>query len=183
MTECSVAGGNIDTAIVEESIVDGLKIAGLFLIFGAVFKHVTLIGKIDRLMIANDVMPSLLLHEDYRSQEVLSFRHANAEYYRNVDWALDISHGQFRELEIRGIPSRLIRRDPETQVVVTRQKALTGEWRDLPFVNRVAAFSLDYMLRQEWQDTVLIAPKRHRKFALYLQDLNLLREAGIAEPD
>jgi hypothetical protein len=32
-------------------------------------------------------------------------------------------------------------------------------------------------------DLVLIAPKRHRKFPLYLEDLKLLREAGVAEPD
>jgi hypothetical protein len=39
------------------------------------------------------------------------------------------------------------------------------------------------MLQQELPDTVLIAPKRHRKFPLYLEDLQLLREAGLAEPD
>ena len=39
------------------------------------------------------------------------------------------------------------------------------------------------MLEEGWPDMVTVAPKRHRKFHSYLHDLQLLRKAGIAEPD
>lgn len=184
LLNCTANGGRVNRAIIEDVLVENCKWPGLFQIFGAVFKHVTLRGKFGRLMISNDVLPRSDVNPGYEYENVGAFREANAAYYADVDWALDISQGQFQEFCIRGVPGRLIRRDPETQVLVTREKALEGEWRDLEFRDGLCAVSLDLFLqREEEEDTVLIAPKRHRKFPLYLEDLQLLREAGVAEPD
>lgn len=181
--DCTENGGSIGTAIVEDVLVQHLKAPGLFQTFGAVFNRVVLHGRFERLMITNDVLPSVLMDEEDRQREIDAFRLANAEYYRNVDWALDISQGEFKEFEIRGIPSWLIRRDPETQVVVTKKRLLEGDdWRELAF-DGPWHVGFHLLLDSPCEDTIVIAPKRHRKFPLYMADLELLREAGIAEPD
>ncbi len=177
--KCSQRGCSIDAAVIEEVTVDGVTTHGQLLqTWGAVFKHVTLKGKIDRLMISQAIRAGLA-----EPEEQAAFDNANAEYYRGVDWALDISQGEFKELELRGLPARLIRRDPETQIVVTREKALQGEWRDLEFKEALTPFAIGRLLEGGGSDRVMVAGKRHRKFRRYLDDFNLLRKAGIAEPD
>ena len=179
LIDCSQQGSAMECAIVEDVLVDGFNTRGqVFQLFGAVFNRVVLRGNVDRIMITNDVFPTR------GKDDIAAFRVANAEYYRSVDWALDISQGEFKELDIRGVPTHLIRRDPATQVVVTRQKAEEGRWRDLEFNEGLWPISLALFLQIDEFSTskVLVAPKQHRKFRRYLEDLQLLREAGVAEP-
>ncbi len=183
LLNCTASGSSIGKAIVEDVLVENLKTPGMFQIFGAVFKHVVLRGKFDRLMINNEPLPRGDMNPPYDYDNVLAFREANDDYYHRVDWALDISHGEFKELDIRGVPGHLIRRDPETQILVTLQRVMEGDWRNLPFRDDLTPFTLDFMLNQGLTDYVLVAPKRHRKFPIYLEDLQLLRDAGVAEPD
>lgn len=184
LLDCSQRGCRLDSAIVEDVLVDGLKTHGQLLqTWGAVFNRVVLRGKIDRLMISTDVFPSILMAEADRRREIDSFRAENAEYYRRVDWALDISQGEFKELDIRGVPTHLIRRDAETQVVVTRKKALEGRWKELEFRETLWRTWLEHFLQTEEPSTILAAPKRHVKFRNYLADLRLLQNSGVAEVD
>lgn len=88
------------------------------------------------------------------------------------------------ELELAGIPARLIRRDPETQAVVTRQAALSGEWRELEWVQEtVLGLGIQQMLKRGDDDTVLVAERRARDFKQLLAGIQELRAAGVAEPD
>jgi len=179
LKDCQQLGSALETAILEDVIVDGFKNKGQPLqIRGAAFKHVILRGKIDRLMLSWQV--DLMEKEPHVQQ---AFDEANEAYYRDVDWALDISQGEFRDLDIRGLPGHLIRRDPETQVLITREKALQGRWKDLDYCESLWPFSIDSFLQTENHSLVLVAPKQHRKFKDYVADLHLLREAGVAEPD
>ena len=134
----------------------------------------------DRLMIADDYLPPVLLPEDRRRSEISLFRDANLEFYQNVQWALDISEAEFKELSIRGIPASLIRRDPETQVVVTRERALNCDWSNLSLNENLWPTTIDLFLRGEDSDVILIAPKRHPKFRRYLEDIHILQKEGIA---
>ena len=55
---------------------------------------------------------------------------ARAAFYESVDWALDLSAADFGgETSIDGIPLRLVRRDPETQVIVAADRLTTVDWR------------------------------------------------------
>jgi len=112
-----------------------------------------------------------------------AFDDANAAYYKTVDWAMDISEGEFEECEIQCIPAHLVKRDPETQVVVTRAKAARGEWRQLDLSKTHWPISLNFLLNRGDQDVVLVAPKRGKKFRDLLAGLKLLRDAGVAEPN
>jgi hypothetical protein len=76
----------------------------------------------------------------------------------------------------------LIRRDPETQVVVTREKAIEGAWRNLDLSKTWWATSLEFFVKRGDADVVLVAPKRDRKFRDLLDGLKALRDAGVAEP-
>lgn len=179
MIGCSHRGCTIYAAIFEDVLVDGLKThAQPLQCWGAVFNRVVLRGRIDTLMTSAPIsaMPAA-------PEEQAAFDRANAEYYRNVDWALDISQIECKDLDLRGVAARLVRRDPETQAVVTRRSAMEGTWRDLPFNENLWPTSLSVFLGQGEEDTILVAPKRHPKFRRYLEDLNLLRKAGVAEPD
>lgn len=88
------------------------------------------------------------------------------------------------EADIRGIPARLIRRDPETQAVVARQKAIEGGWREVNLDGTWWQASIEFMATDSNDpDVVLVAPKRHPRFRDLLQGIQLLRKAGVAEPD
>lgn len=180
LVNCSQRGCGIECAIFEDVLVDGFNTNGqLVQTWGAAFNRVVLRGKLDRLMISSVV--DVWGNEPKRQQ---AFNEANAEYYRNVQWALDISEAEFKELDIRGIfPVHLIRRDPETQVVVTRERALQSDWRKLAFNEDLFPYSIECFLNEDLPATLLIAPKRNRKFRRYLEDIQTLRSAGVAEPD
>jgi hypothetical protein len=179
LTKSSEYGCFVFAAMIEDVTIDGLSTHGDTLqTWGAVFKHVILQGKIDYLMTSD-----LLFAGQATAQEQREFNLANAEYYSHVDWALDISQGEFKAIDIRGVPGRLVRRDPETQVLISRQVAMRGDWRDLTFSTHMTPGCLQVFLDQNYEDMVFIAPRRDRQFREYLADIQLLRKAGIAEPD
>ncbi len=111
------------------------------------------------------------------------FASANKEYYRSVDWAIDISEASCLEADLRGMPGHLVRRDPETQVLVTREKAQSNEWRELPLKTGWWQATCSLFIRGDQESTVVVAPKRSREFRELMHDLDLLRKAGSSEPD
>jgi hypothetical protein len=100
-----------------------------------------------------------------------------------VDWALDIANAEFEEAEIQAVPARLVRRDSATQVIVTREKAIQGLWRELDLSKTHWDTSIEFFLERGDPDVVLVAPKRNRKYRQLLDGLRALRDAGVAEPD
>ena len=178
---CEAAGCFLGPAFLEDVLVDGLRIPKVLIAESPTLKHVVLRGKIDRLIIGQ-VLYGGMPYENYL-KVVSIYEQANAEYYKAVDWALDISQGEFSDVSIRGIPSRLVRRDTFTQAVVKREKAISGEWKALDLSGTWWAVSLDMLARSSWEDGILVAPKRHRQFNHALKGLHILREAGIAEPE
>ncbi|MGE3375228.1 MAG: hypothetical protein AB7O37_16920 [Vicinamibacteria bacterium] len=177
LIQCEQRGCALETAVVEDVLVDGFKTNGLFQTWGAVFKHVTLRGKIGRVMISPCVATA-----QATAQQQRAFDEANAAYYAGVDWALDISEAEVEELDIRGVPARLIRRDPDSQVVVTRERAMRGEWRRLDLSKTYWGTGIEFLLERGDPDVVLVAPKRNRKYRDLIDGLKVLRDAGVAEP-
>jgi hypothetical protein len=177
LIKCSQKSSTIYSAIVEDVLIDGLKSSGFALrTNAAVFNRVTMQGKIDRLMLT-----STAFIMEPQLQPV--FDQANAEYYKNVEWALDISNAEFNDITIRGLPGHLIRRDPETQLLVTRKNAIARGWEKLKLQNLLFPIVLDEFLDAGNDATVLVAPKRDPKFKSLLADLMVLKKAGIAESD
>lgn len=178
-TKCAVGASAMHSGILDDVVVDGLKTRGLFLNHGVVFRHVILTGRIGRVMFSP--MVGGTRDEPVRLAMQDAFDQANRRFYESVDWALDISGAEFEECEIQGVPARLIRRDPATQVVVRRDKVMQGAWRDLDLSGTHWATSLDFLMAREEDDMVLVAPKRNKNFRRLLEGLETLRGAGIAE--
>lgn len=176
--KCSIAACSVRAAVVENTLVNGLKTSGLFQTWAAVFKHVTLKGKIDRVMFSPFFHPG---YPESKFQQVVA--QANAEFYAGVDWALDIREAEFKDFDCRGVPSRLVRRDPETQIMVTRERVLAcGDAIRAggPFWESI----LNLFISEVWRsETVLIAPKRSPKFNDLMGGLSELRRHGVAEAD
>jgi hypothetical protein len=176
---CDVRGCSIHTAVLEDIHVERLTTHNTLCCWGAVFKHVTLKGPVGDIMFNCAVATGTATPDEQRA-----FDEANANYYVSVDWALDITDAEFHDADIRGIPARLIRRDPETQAVVTREKALEGRWRELDLSRTHWKTTIEFLLNRPGDpDVVLVAGKRYRRCRDLLDGIRLLRDAGIAEPD
>jgi hypothetical protein len=111
-----------------------------------------------------------------------AFDEANSIYYSSVDWALDIREAQFEEADLRGIPARLILHDPETQFILTREKALEGRWKEVDLSGTHWKTSIEFFLEEtNASDEILVAPKRHPRYRPLLAGLWALRDAGVLE--
>jgi len=177
LIDCGMRGCSLNAAIVEDCTVDGLKTHGLRSAYGAVHKHVTLRGRIDHLLLGQ-----YLGHDDKDGSEALAFAKADAAFYASVDWALDISKLDCVDLDIRTAPAHLVRIDPETQVVMTREQAMRREWARLDLGDRWPR-QIDVFLHLGLRESVFVVGKRDKKDQkAMLRGIELLRREGIAEP-
>jgi hypothetical protein len=176
--QCRSYGCHVGAAIVEDTTIDGLTTGDILQTGGAVFKHVVLSGKIGRLMISREFFTTPGGAEQERAFDL-----ANAEYYRHVDWALDISQGGFSELDIRSVPGHLVRRNPETQARIKRERLVEVDWRKLPFNAGVTQIIFDLFLKRGDPDVTYVAGQRAKHFREMVADIELLRKEGIAEPN
>ena len=175
---CIQAGCSLRGVIVEDTVVDGLKCSSLLQTWAAVFKHVTLRGKIDRLMLSDLFHPG---EPDSKFQLVVA--QANAKYYASVDWAIDIREAEFKDFDCRGVPSRLVRRDPETQVMVTRSRVLACGDAITAGGQFWAGMLKAFLGRESYADAIYAAPKRDPRFKDLVAGLQELRRNGVTEPD
>jgi hypothetical protein len=99
------------------------------------------------------------------------------------DWALDISD-MSGTCDLRGVPAGVIRRDPETQVVMTFEQALEGSWKAvLGPENGTIAGGIKLLLDGGFKDTVLIADRASPEFRSNVAALRELQRIGAALPE
>jgi hypothetical protein len=169
---------------VEGSVLDSVEVSHLAwggneFIRGARFRHVKFTGEFGSLSILREPLdypvgwagPRELWHE------------AGNEFYREVDWALDIRSARFHEFDLRpgAIPTKLVLRDPATSAVVRRAKAEMADLGAIDFTGVAYHIALEFLLESDADDVLLVAssgPDRKRE----LEVLEQLRVAGIAEP-
>ena len=180
-------GCTLKGAIVEDVLVEDLRTDGMVQTWATVFKHVTFKGKIGRVMFS-DLFE--LPFKGKTTQLQRAFEQANAEYYSTVDWALDIREAEFDDFDCRGVPSRLVRRNPETQMMLARERVLAnrdmigvvgGYWEGLIklFLRRAErAGGLDRS-----KDAVYVIPRQGVDRKALITGIEVLRKAGVAEPD
>ena len=104
---------------------------------------------------------------------------ANRHFYQGVDWALDITEARFTGVEFSsGIPADLVRRDPESQVILRRSSVVDGTWRER-VDNMLATIWIEDFVRAGFDDTILVAGKHGRGFANEMAAIGSLRDAGL----
>jgi hypothetical protein len=177
---CVATGCNIGPAVFENCSVEGLETDNLLIIWGALFKHVTLAGDLGSIKI-NQFASGLRRDPDVQRP----FDIARTRFYASVDWALDISAAKFKSFDVRGIPARLFRLDLDTQAVVKRENAAKHGWQDrISEWNSLWPFAIGLFLEDGDEDMVLVtplgAPKQERDGLL--RGIKELRDLGVAEP-
>jgi hypothetical protein len=176
ITNCSVGlsgFGTIFDDVVAERVRSGRH---PIILWACAFKHVVLRGNFAQILMNKDINPF-----NRRLERNEAFTRANAEFYRDVDWALDISNIVTACLEIRGaIPARLIRRNIDEHFVMTREVAASGEWKRIkgydesPFQIGVSMF-----LESGAEDNVFVAGRKSKYFQAEVRYYKRLRSAGL----
>jgi hypothetical protein len=177
LLNCSQKNSVVNCAIIENSTIENLKTKTLLQFWGAVFNEVVFKGNVGSIMI------SPLVHTASAPAEVQKmFEKENNAYYKKVKWAIDISQASFEECDIRGLSSKLIIRDQSTQMILTREKAEEIDWEDLNLENeKYFAIIVNMMLKKNYDDTVIVAPKANKRFESILKDLKKLKKENIVE--
>jgi len=180
--DCRLSGCHLGPIILQDAIIDGLRTDDLH-VWGAVYRRVVLRGRIGPLLIGDLVVaPAGSDKETAATCRAWTREH----YARQTDFALDLSAAEFTgEVDLRGVPARLVRRDPETQAVVRKAKVLDRRYRQLDLLGAPWDLTIDAMFDpgEDAEDRVLIAPKRDRRFKKWLEAIRILRAEGIADPD
>lgn len=84
----------------------------------------------DRVRLTGEFGSWLIRQDSDRLPSDAAAREIASRFYDQVDWAIDIRNARFRELTLRGIPARLVLRDPERHaVILTERLARDGSWR------------------------------------------------------
>jgi hypothetical protein len=181
LVNCRLNGCHCGPAIFEEVSVSGLETNDLVLLWGALFRRVTFRGNLGKFKL-NHVVDA----NDHSAKTQVPFDRFRERYYADDVWALDIREAKFKEFEIRGIPSSLVLRNPESQVVVTRERALDDSWREkVSPSNELWPFMVDMFLSDGEADRVFVVPMNapKKKRDLLMKQLDELREAGVTVPD
>ena len=169
---CNFFGNSVVGVQFEDVVVDGCVTGddGLTL-RGCLFRHVTLRGKVGD-WIVND------LHRDLSESEHAAFLTAATKFYSGVDWVLDISDAAFESAAFFSLPGDLIRRDPETQFLV-RKERLVGV--DMSSFSRVMRLRLKRVQRNAYDSTVLVVGRENERFGEELSEHRKLIDLGIAD--
>lgn len=180
LRNCTFSGSrSLGQGVFEDILIENFKAPGDLVPCGAAFKHLTLRGRISRLIINNEPFFSY----PWQKHAPEAFRRANLEYYESIDWALDIREARFRDSAIR-LPARLIRRDPATQIIVRKSQLLANDWKRCDFKEADWIESgIQHLLDDpNRDDEVIAAPLAHPKDARkMLIVFDRLRHLGLAE--
>jgi hypothetical protein len=181
---CHFTASDLGPVIVEDALLDTVWFHrgkwGPQVIVGSAFKRVVVRGRVNGSV---RFVPSMdwWLHRTLEPAVDDPFVRANQRYYEDVEWALDISSAEFTGIEMSrsDIPARLIRRDPETQVVVTRESTRRGDWR-AACEGSSQWVAIERFLETGFADTVLVAPTRSKYLEEDVAAFRRLRDIGVA---
>ena len=124
IVRCKGSAIFLNWLVLEDCLVDGWS-GGAFPTAEPLFRRVTLRGNID----AIDIRHPRQLFGD-RPDRIA--RHE--AFYADVEWALDIRDARFRRCDISGVPGRLVRRDPSSQILVTNERLAASRWQDIGYL-------------------------------------------------
>jgi hypothetical protein len=195
LVECRIRGCSLWDMLVEEVVVDGLRMTlggrggkrDPLTPYGLLAKHLVLRGRING-FIWNPSYPSQpwfglgLPGPQERQTAQRRSRAAARAFYETVDWALDISEARFTSVPSFkfGPPADLIRRDPVTQPVVTRERAAEFDWSRLRDEVGVWSVVLRFFLEDEWPDSIVLTPAWGKAGERDRAGIARLREMGVA---
>lgn len=178
LVNCELESCYIGPIVAEDVTIDGIRSLGKISVWAPALKHVAISGRVGRVQISRFVAPTVAT-----ASETEAFLKANAEFYAETDWALDVSAVDALELDIRGVPGHLVRINPETQVVVWRQRLLETDWRKNSEIMASGwAISLEDIEADGLDSTVLAACERDPHHEALQRGLDAIVDAGLTNP-
>ncbi|NRQ38225.1 hypothetical protein HII36_41305 [Nonomuraea sp. NN258] len=171
LTRCTVRRCTVHGARLEDTVIDRLTTSGALRLEACVFNRVTVLGRAGSVML---MPPRFTLPAERRA----AFDAGALEFYRGVDWALDIRAAEFGSADLYWLPGALVRRDPATQFLLWREAFEGVDLGGFPGFARIAAGRFE---STPFDSMVAIAPKRSEKYAERLAGLEFLRRRGLAE--
>ncbi|MER7309883.1 hypothetical protein E5082_31555 [Streptomyces griseoluteus] len=170
LRRCKAVGCSVHGVRFEEILAENLTFSKLTEFAACAFRHVELKGRIGPFI----TTPA---HYSLPADAAQAFRDSLVEYYRDVDWALDISAAEFSDASIYMVPGDLVKRDEDTQFLL-RRSAFESFADPLPAVAEIyrGRFSLT-----PFDSYVAIAPVRSKNFKEIRDGLMELKRMGLAE--
>jgi hypothetical protein len=181
LIDCTNFNSQIGACFLSDVRLENLRTGDLMLVWAPTLTRVTLTGKIGRVKLNDSIRLSRITPEEEKAWSEMRRAH-----HAQVDWALDISAAKPLLLEIAGIPAAKIRRNPETQIVVTKERLDDKRQIDsIPGLDEDLRFMLESFVVGDAFDRVFVAPtgRAARQFKRHLDGFAALRRAGLAEPD
>ena len=163
-----------------DTIVSGSRMPARFEV--CVFNRVTVKGRVTMFFLEPECRSDMWL-QARRARLQRKWDAAMREYYAKVDWALDVREAQFTSAgKLLGVPGELVKRDPERQILIKREKLVDGAWQSLSL--DWSQFSIeDFLERSTFESVVLVGSSVKKYRQRDLDEFNRLRNLGIAEPD
>ncbi|QKV74195.1 hypothetical protein [Amycolatopsis sp. Hca4] len=138
---------------------------------GCLFRHVVLRGRLGSWIFGE--MPKSV-PDDRRE----AFAEAERQFYAKGEYALDISEAVFESASMFSLPGALVRRDPETQFLVHKERLAGADLSKLP---RSVQRWLKRVARSPFDSTVLVVGRDEADFKESLAFHRQLVDLGIAE--
>ena len=182
LERCHVSVSDLPPVIADDCVIDTIWFHngkwGPQRFAGCAFRHVVIRGNVTGSVVFSPD-PGVPGYRGNRDMTREPYVVANRRFYQDVDWALDINEARFTGVEFSsGIPADLVRRDPETQVILRRSSIVDGRWRDR-VDDLLARIWIENFVRAGFDDTILVAGKRNRLFANEMAAIESLRDAGL----
>ena len=175
-SDCRISGrfGMVGAAILEETTIRNFRSGQILIFSGAAFRRVVLKGHLPSINF-NEMIP----FGPISPEKAERFLRANLEFYLRADWALDITEAESPGLKLSCIPGELIRRDPATQILVSKSRLIGGRWESLP-LPPITRIQVERCLKDNFENQVIVAGKRSSHFAEEMRGIDILRREGIA---
>ncbi|MFB7368625.1 hypothetical protein ACFC0D_02060 [Streptomyces sp. NPDC056222] len=95
-----------------------------------------------------------------------------------TEWALDITEAEFSEADLYYVPGHLVRRDPETQFLLHRDRLAGADAEGLPLFAKIA---VERFAETPFASIVAVAPRRSTNFSERREAYEALRTLGVAD--
>ncbi|MFF2387412.1 hypothetical protein [Agromyces sp. NPDC058104] len=176
VADLEIRSASVSGAVLEDVVVDGvLNTPDTGFVFGCELRRVTLTGRIRHLILD----PELHDPDPAVERRYIEWHRARLE---DPEWMLDLREAT-GAIEVRGYPSRFIRRNPELHAVVSAASAADSDWRSIDRGRSSLGVTLDMAERSGWEDAMLIVDPHGSAADDDFRFVRELRARGIAEPD
>lgn len=170
----------IGNGIIEDVELINLKTKGIVFCLGTLFNKVTFRGKCGSFRLTSETVDRAVHNgEDISKSQIEAFNHSAQEFYKGVDWALDISNAEFKELQIDpDIPAALVKRNPETQILIRKENIDVAKIQQHPYI-----FSLHkrHLTSNKYDQIIVISTISNKHLEEEMKSIQILREEGIAD--